>query len=92
MERLLDKLSRQAASASSRRDAVRAVFGTILGSITAACGGGGTSYSGGGGGGCTAQICCGGLYECNGRCYSTCTVGSQPCCTTANCTCYTPCC
>ncbi len=52
------------------------------------CGGGG----GGGGGGCTARVCCGGLYECNGRCYSTCTPGSQPCCTGTNCTCYTPCC
>ena len=47
---------------------------------------------GGGGGGCTAQKCCGGLYECNNRCYSTCTVGSQPCCTQGHCVCYTPCC
>jgi hypothetical protein len=42
--------------------------------------------------GCTARVCCGGLYECNGRCYSECTPGSQPCCTNTNCTCYTPCC
>ncbi len=51
-----------------------------------------TSGGSGGSGTCTAQVCCGGLYECNGRCYSTCTYGSQPCCTTASCTCYTPCC
>lgn len=51
-------------------------------------GGGG----GGGGGGCSAQVCCGGLYECNGRCYESCTPGSQPCCTSTHCTCYTPCC
>ena len=53
------------------------------------CSGGG---GGGGGGGCTAKYCCGGLYECNGRCYSTCTPGSQPCCSSTNCYCYTPCC
>ena len=46
----------------------------------------------GGSGGCTAKYCCGGLYECNGRCYSSCTPGSQPCCSSTNCTCYTPCC
>ncbi|HEY8078460.1 MAG TPA: hypothetical protein VIF62_30230 [Labilithrix sp.] len=55
---------------------------------TTRCGGGGGSSSGG----CTAQVCCGGLFECNGRCYATCTPGSQPCCSNTNCTCYTPCC
>ena len=57
-------------------------------------GGGGSSSSGGGssGSGCTAQVCCGGLYECNGACYATCVVGSQPCCTATECVCYTPCC
>jgi hypothetical protein len=54
--------------------------------------GGSGGGSGSGGGGCTAQVCCGGLYECNGACYATCTVGSQPCCTEAECVCYTPCC
>jgi hypothetical protein len=53
------------------------------------CVGGGGS---GGSGGCTAKYCCGGLYECNGQCYSTCVPGSQPCCTETQCTCYTPCC
>jgi hypothetical protein len=68
------------------------------GSPSTSCGPGcsssvrGVCCCGGGGGGCTAQVCCGGLYECNGRCYSTCTPGSQPCCTSDHCTCYTPCC
>jgi hypothetical protein len=54
---------------------------------------GGTPGDGGGeGGGCTSQVCCGGLFECNGFCYTSCTPGSQPCCTATNCTCFTPCC
>lgn len=52
----------------------------------------GSSGGSGGSGGCTAKVCCGGLYECNGACYATCTPGSQPCCTTTECVCYTPCC
>jgi hypothetical protein len=48
--------------------------------------------AGGGGSGCTSQVCCGGLYECNGACYSSCTVGSQPCCTQLSCVCFRPCC
>ena len=51
-----------------------------------------TSGGSGGSGGCTAKYCCGGLYECNGRCYPTCTPGSQPCCSSTSCVCYTPCC
>jgi len=53
---------------------------------------GGGSGGGSGGSGCTAEYCCGGAYECNGACYSTCVVGSQPCCTETICVCYTPCC
>ena len=56
----------------------------------------GTSTSSGGGSstgtGCTAKVCCGGLYECNNRCYATCVPGSQPCCSATDCVCYTPCC
>jgi hypothetical protein len=55
-------------------------------------GGSGSSSSGGSSSGCTSRVCCGGLFECNGACYSTCVVGSQPCCTEASCTCFTPCC
>lgn len=51
---------------------------------------GGTS--GGSSSGCTSKVCCGGLFQCNGACYATCTPGSQPCCTATNCTCFTPCC
>ena len=54
--------------------------------------GSGSSGGGSSGSGCTAQVCCGGLYECNGACYATCVVGSQPCCTATECVCYTPCC
>ena len=61
---------------------------TSGGSSSGGSGGG----SGGSSGGCTAPICCGGLYECNGACYATCTVGTNPCCLDAECVCYTPCC
>lgn len=56
------------------------------------CVGGGSSGNGATSGGCTSNVCCGGLFECNGYCYATCTPGSQPCCTSTNCTCFTPCC
>lgn len=62
---------------------------------TSGSGTSGTATSGSGGGGgrtCTAQVCCGGLYQCNGRCYATCVPGSQPCCSVTTCVCYTPCC
>lgn len=58
----------------------------------ACCAGGGSSSGSSSGSGCTSQVCCGGLFECNGGCYATCTPGSQPCCTSTNCTCFTPCC
>lgn len=51
-----------------------------------------TSGGSGGSGGCTAKYCCQGEYECNYACYPTCTPGSQPCCTSTSCVCYTPCC